>query len=292
MSGNYAYLAGWKYGGGLEQAGLEVIDVSNPANPQRVGNWMYDFGFGGSDSRVQAVAVRGNYAYVVDAVWGLQVINVSNPANPQWVGGDFASGANLDVAVSGNYAYVADGTLGLRIVNVSNPANPQQVGSYNTSGEAYGVALSGNYAYVADWGAGLQVINVSNPANPVRVGGYDTSGYGQGVAVSGNYAYVADGNWGLLIFGLARPESPPSPTPPAQLLFSIPTRFREQPTRWSTEQTSPRGTGNQSGHSRPPVSVLPRRTVPPSATSATIASSICPDESIRPFRVEAGVAAF
>ena len=52
VSGNYAYLA-------VAEAGLQVLDVSNPANPQWVGG--YDTSGG-----ALGVAVSGNYAYVAD----------------------------------------------------------------------------------------------------------------------------------------------------------------------------------------------------------------------------------
>ncbi len=57
VSGNYAYVAD-------EDAGLQVIDVSNPANPQRVGG--YD-----TSGYANGVAVSGNYAYVADVRCGL-----------------------------------------------------------------------------------------------------------------------------------------------------------------------------------------------------------------------------
>ena len=72
VSGNYACVADWG-------AGLQVIDVSNPANCVRVGG--YDTGF------AVGVAVSGNYAYVADLFAGLQVIDVSNPTNCVRVGG-------------------------------------------------------------------------------------------------------------------------------------------------------------------------------------------------------------
>ncbi len=62
-----------------------MIDVSNPANPQRVGGC-------DTSGRASGVAVSGNYAYVADCGAGLQVIDVSNPANPQRVGGYDTSG--------------------------------------------------------------------------------------------------------------------------------------------------------------------------------------------------------
>jgi hypothetical protein len=228
VSGNYAYVAeigrwtGSNYVGG----GLEVIDISNPANPQRVGG--YD-----TNGIAWGVAVSGNYAYVVNGDAGLQVIDVSNPANPQRAGGYDTIGSAQDVVVSGTYAYVRNAAsgpgeyFGLEVIEVSNPANPKRVGRYltlslgiaitpaaghlpgvsETDVHAQGLVISGKYAYVADGGAGLQVIDVSI-ANPQRMGGYDISGSAQGVAVSGNYAYVADGTNGLQVIDVSNPANP------------------------------------------------------------------------------------
>jgi hypothetical protein len=203
IQNGYAFVA-------VGSAGLAIIDVSNPSNPQRVGG--YD-----TSGYASGVAVSGNYAYVAERLWtgsnyvgSLQVIDVRNPANPQRVGGTVTGGSAIGVAVSGNYAYVADGTNGLQVIDVGNPANPQRVGG--TSGLARGVAVSGNYAYTVWTGSNyvgrLQVIDVRNPANPQRVGAYDTSGEALGVAVSGNYAYVADGSAGLQVIDISNPANP------------------------------------------------------------------------------------
>ncbi len=76
--GNRAYLA---YGSG----GLEIIDVSNPASPVRLGG--YD-----TSGDAQGVAVSGTIAYVADGDAGLQIIDVSNPASPVRLGGYDTSG--------------------------------------------------------------------------------------------------------------------------------------------------------------------------------------------------------
>lgn len=65
--GNYAYVAH-----GL--AGLQVTDVSDPANCMRVGG--YDTGRYVPDVYARDVAVSGNYAYLVSEEAGLQVIDV------------------------------------------------------------------------------------------------------------------------------------------------------------------------------------------------------------------------
>ena len=77
-------------GGRLFTGRLEVIDVSNPAAPVRVGgcitrnrgdpDWFPD----------QDIQVVGNYAYVTDAEWGLQIIRLRDvlTLNPPILSGD------------------------------------------------------------------------------------------------------------------------------------------------------------------------------------------------------------
>ncbi len=193
VAGSYAYLASGTNG-------LHVVDVSDPANPRRVGSC-------DTPGSAWGVTVTGHYAYVADYYGGLQVIDVSDPANPQRVGG-YRSGVVWDVAVSGQYAYVASEDAGLQIIDVSDPTRPRRVGGYDTRGKAWRVAVSGQYAYVADDTGGLQIIDVSNPANPRRVGGYHSYGSALGVAVSGSYAYVGYANRTLQVFDVSDPVNP------------------------------------------------------------------------------------
>jgi hypothetical protein len=185
VSGTYAYVADG-------YSGLLVIDITNPASPQIVGN-------ADTPGNSTGVAVSGTYAYVSDYDYGLQVIDITNPASPQIVGSVDTPGGTLGVAVSGTHAYVADWDYGLQVIDITNPASPQIVGSVDTPGGADDVAVSGTHAYVADHDSGLQVIDITNPANPQIMGGVDTPGLAEGVAVSGTYAYIADSDYGLQV---------------------------------------------------------------------------------------------
>jgi hypothetical protein len=216
ISGDYAYLTGYWWTGTLGYfLALQVIDVSNPANPVRVGS------FQTNGSAVAGLAVSGSHAFLGGSMWtnstyvqGLHVIDVSNPANPLAVGGYPLTGQIVGVAVSGNYAFVTETDShwtgsnwggNLHILDVSNPANPVRVGIYEIS-QPGRVSVSGNYAYLggslwteSNFVRALQVLDVSNPANPVLVGRYNTRGSTAGVAGFGSHAYVADGAWGLAI---------------------------------------------------------------------------------------------
>ena len=120
VSGSYAYVAD-------TDAGLRVIDISNPASPTEVASC-------DTPGSAWGVAVSGSYAYVADTDSGLRIIDISNPASPTEVGSCDTAGYVWDVAVSGSYAYVADDTYGLRVIDISNPALPTEAGSCDTPG--------------------------------------------------------------------------------------------------------------------------------------------------------------
>ena len=62
-----------------EDAGLQVVDASNPAAPRVAGSYRPKGGLG-------PVAVSGGHAYVVEKENSLRVVNVANPARPRAVG--------------------------------------------------------------------------------------------------------------------------------------------------------------------------------------------------------------
>jgi VCBS repeat-containing protein len=195
-SGQYALIGA--YGNG---ASVEVVDISKPDAPVKVGSYQTSGTANGMD-------LIGSTAYLACDYDGLVMVDISNPSAPTRLGSYNTSGNAYDVTVRGKYAYVADYFAGLQIIDVSNPALPILVGTCDTSGYANAVALSGNYAYVADYYSGLSVIDVSNPAAPVVVGSLDTPGVAYGVTVSGSYAYVADTSAGLQVIDVAAPASP------------------------------------------------------------------------------------
>ena len=173
VSGSYAYVAGGRFDetAGQHQDGLTILDISNPANLQRVGS--YDLA-----GLAIGVTVSGEHAYTTDIWEGLRVIDVSDPTNPSLVGGSQAPVGYVGYpAVSGEIVFV--GAPNVLAFDISDPANPRQSGISDLIGPVWGdsderqhvghVAVSGGYAYVAGITAGLKVIEIS-PATELRIG--------------------------------------------------------------------------------------------------------------------------
>lgn len=226
VAGDYAYVVHANTRGGSD-AGLYVVDVSNPSDPTWVG---FSAAHGEFVFDVR-VAVDGKYAYIAENPGmsgenqpnGLRIVDISVPSQP----GDVAYcgiydeggyGYARSVAVQGHHAYVTDGNSGLCTVNISNPLLPAKLGCYATPAYAEDVAVAGSYAYVADrhahdyianrWAASsLRILDVSQPEQPVEVTSHHTPGYASDVAVAGSRIYLASGDGGLIIlqFDLSQP---------------------------------------------------------------------------------------
>jgi hypothetical protein len=197
VTGNYALLTEYpQIDGSGPQPLLSMYDVSNPANPIRVGEVLLP-GLG------HKVVVAGTLAYVVAGAAGVHIVDISDPANPHRVGGYDTLGEAFDVAVDGDHAYVLDygvteATGGLRTLDVSNPSNPQLTGSLTLTGAQF-LGLSGRTAYIA--GGNLLAVDLSDPSNP-RIIGETQVGQTAGLVVRDKYAFVAAWQKGFLIFDL------------------------------------------------------------------------------------------
>jgi hypothetical protein len=182
---------------------LQLIDVSDPVNPVRVG----------TDQHAQErVFVEDGYAYTpggfCDDYYGcggvFGIIDVIDPSEPLLIG-SYHTGWNpgKDVFVCGNYAYFVTGGHWLfqdfgdfRVIDISDRANPVFVGGF---GGEYSylqftnVFKQEDYAFVIRSGPGdwLLVLDVSSPQEPVLETAYDGIGGGADIFVLDNYIYLA-----------------------------------------------------------------------------------------------------
>jgi hypothetical protein len=204
VSGNYLYLAATKTGPTINSNGFKIIDVSNPMNPTKVGQ------FNITNQMCSDIAIVGSYAYACYGSLGLIVADVSNPSAPVQAGsliltGGFPASA---ISVSGNRAYVTDNAGQLHIIDLTNATSPVDIGTFQLADVAYDIYAEGNYAYVAEGNQGLQIVDVSVPASPLLAGYYPPASSTNAVYKQGNYAYIADSQNGMQVIDVSNPAAP------------------------------------------------------------------------------------
>ncbi|HET9952113.1 MAG TPA: FlgD immunoglobulin-like domain containing protein [Candidatus Eisenbacteria bacterium] len=185
-------------------AGLEVVDVADPAAPQRLGSLVLP----GSASAVAildannvAVARTGNFGA------GVTFVDVSTPTSPV-ARGSVNSPLVLDpraLAARDTILFVADHQLGLLSIGFGNPDAPATVGIPSGAG-ARDLDLQGNILLVASRSRGLQVVDVFNPAAPLLRSEVPLPPV-LGVTRNGSTAIACLGDEGVAIVDLTSPSS-------------------------------------------------------------------------------------
>lgn len=217
------------------------------------GNSSGSFGAGGpgsqylnnnvnGDCHPAAVAVNGNYAYVLspcgpNCYTPFEVVDFSDRENPQLVGGTELSWGSSGIAVQGSYAYATGYDANpnfMRVIDVSDPTNPTTAAAYTSSATTpQAIAVNSHFAYMVDYGGdnpnlgasgnpNLSVIDISNlsegawsaPDNTStislpRVGQVGTGAGTSAIALAGSYAYVVNAvDDNLQVVDVSTPSNP------------------------------------------------------------------------------------
>ena len=194
LAGNTAFVG--------DQSGLHAIDISNPANPHRVGSW---------GSSIISAEARGNICCVTeydpDSVLFF-VLDVTNPANMHQLSTLRGAGGDA-LCIDGQYVYTAGG-YGFQILDISDSLDPLIVGRYGLGSYKYGVWGKSGFdrAFVANEANGLAVMNTGDPGNPAPDSFLLAAGYTVDLDVRGRFLYVANEVGGLKILDVLDPTLP------------------------------------------------------------------------------------
>jgi polyhydroxybutyrate depolymerase len=183
-------------------AGLQIIDVSDPAAPFEV-SYMPS-----TPTDYQQLVVEGDLAYLASpsgfgSLKGLHIIDVSDPAEPVELMFDTTRGAVY--AANGNLVFSGPDRWSppsLHILDISDPAAPAEAGFFllpelDPEGEPWdgnpirAVATEGRFAYVAIHKLGMLVLDIQDPANPVEVGYFRPEATIHDVDIEDGYIYLA-----------------------------------------------------------------------------------------------------
>lgn len=145
---------------------LGVVDISDPAHPALVSDWLVP-------DAPWAMAARGRLLFSAEAgspaeAGGVRVLDMGDPANvvqlARW-SGDCESATDVQLDASGERLYVACRS-GLRILDVRDPSAPVVIGGSEAEFSTFNsVAVRGERAWYAS-AAGVEEYDVSDPAMP------------------------------------------------------------------------------------------------------------------------------
>lgn len=204
IAGDLAFLA-------AGESGLQIVNISNPAQPRMVGFWDDNLG------DATRLAIDGDVAYLLDDGIGLYTINLNNIQEPRFIAECHIAGNPRDLCIYGNLIYIgAQGTddrgqrVGgeIQIIDVSDPANPNIIHEVDMGGRAaHGLSINGDNLFIAS-DNGFSVFGLRNPREPEWISNYEHQGGFHKVKIQGNNAYLLNRGEGLFIMNISDPANP------------------------------------------------------------------------------------
>lgn len=179
QAGHYLYLNGGN--AATSVGGVAVIDVSDPENPVKMGQW--------ADEYVHDCRVLDDTIWAANIYVGkMSIINASNKSSLQfvrsWQAFPQATISTHNCAITTDRKYI------LTTNEIENPVgklfvwNKQDLSNITlvtqwaptgiTTSIVHNVEIYGNYAVIAHYTAGIRVVDISNPESPLEVAWYDT----------------------------------------------------------------------------------------------------------------------
>ncbi|MCP4550122.1 MAG: SUMF1/EgtB/PvdO family nonheme iron enzyme [bacterium] len=212
--GDYAYVSGG-------QAGIHVIDISDPGSPALV-KTINTIKFADG---VQVIRTFANHevvdiAMIVEGTEGVTTYNITDPssAEPFGQGTTAVNGKGLCIVEREDpdepfIAFLAETWKGVRVFE-SDPVYPGVLAYHGafvgTRGYAMDVAYKDGYGFIADDQMGLIVIDFHTLVlhEMPEVGWIDTLGNALSIAIKGDYAFIADKRQGMAVFDISDPANP------------------------------------------------------------------------------------
>jgi len=210
----YLYIGGY-------QAGLYIVDVSNPSTPEIV-KIIKIRDFTGVDG-IKGAKIYNDYLFLTslsmvaeleyseESKLGLYIVDISSHLEPSvkkyiYTGHHGIFGFNI----IDNLLYACIDGVGLNIYDVSNPIETNLVETieYNYPNPS-DICFNGDYAYVGDMGQGILVFKMNGPTEFELVNNItDPSYVTLKLEIFENILYSASADKGLTIYNLENPENP------------------------------------------------------------------------------------
>ncbi|MHA7812108.1 MAG: GC-type dockerin domain-anchored protein [Phycisphaerales bacterium] len=200
-----------------ELPGVHVVDVSDPAMPERIGFVRIE--------DLTDLVVRGGIVYAVSGGTTLHIVDARDPADPV-IRSELYLGLSVESMAIGDgmlYANNFVASEGVMVIDVRDLAAPAFISSYNAFEGLYltGVAVEGETMFVVtseseDFSAnrgtghpgGLYILDASDPNAIGLVGAYESRVSWAQPVVRGDSVFVGGGLQGLMQFDISDVSAP------------------------------------------------------------------------------------
>lgn len=179
--------------------GLEIVNISDPRHPIKVGAFQY-----GVEGYHVDVIVRDHIAFLSDVKEGLYIVNVSDPTHIV----EMAHVARSDfywMDLQGDLLYIPHEQT-IEIYNISLPSDPLLVASIDDGGQNGVIWVDNDIAYISDFELGFEIYAIHDLTDWELLVSFNDGGMPFGFWVKSSYIYVADKTDDLEILRFTLPQ--------------------------------------------------------------------------------------
>ena len=210
VKGGYAYVV-------ETLGGLNIVDVTNPANPKIAKVIPFE-------SHTAGFAVAGNYAYLGRIISTesnsqgysqtsvFEIIDISAPASASIMSSVEIPTDIRDIDVKDKYAYVIGSfPYRLSVIDISSPGSPVMLKveeSIVGGADLQKIVVDNRHAFLADGISGLRILDINNPSKPKHLKDLDLQGRAFNLYKSGNELYVGVEKKYFNLADVSNPEEP------------------------------------------------------------------------------------
>ena len=179
------------------QKGFDVIDISNPRSPEKIGSIEF-----GSAFEIEAF---GDFVYMQSGA--ILIVDTSRSGDYR-INGRYSAGKRYSAMKGrGDYLFVVCVNSGLEILDISNPIQPVKHSKFEDSGYHIHLALKDDILYLADSESGLEIIDISELSSPSKLSTLEGTKGVCGLAIE-NDVLIAGTPKGVLFYDISTPDSP------------------------------------------------------------------------------------
>lgn len=183
LYGNYAYI--------VENFGLEIVDISNPAEMTHAGNY-YEY-IGNAQ-----IEISDHYLFLKSSSYQapLKVFDITDPLSPVFVTSYSLANHPVKMEAANGYLHVIT-QRELLVFDITDFTNWQpitEVEVFADEGYLTDIEIEGSNVYLTSANNGLYLYDLSDPTNPINIANSATPGNACGVFIADDIAYIADGS--------------------------------------------------------------------------------------------------
>ncbi|MHA2073283.1 MAG: LVIVD repeat-containing protein [Candidatus Hodarchaeales archaeon] len=159
IDGNYAYLADY-------EDGLEIIDISDPFDLRKIGQYSSNAGV---ESGSTEVSKSGDLVFLASQNSGLEIINCSDPSNPAKISEYITNHRAIRVHAVGNLLFLSEAHNGFKILEFEGNIY-DVIYHFEYTESIQDFAIAKDILYVSDTNYGLRVFDLRDLSNITQIG--------------------------------------------------------------------------------------------------------------------------